>query len=89
VRSIAGQTVFIRRARGYVPDPIPLPVEMPPALGLGGELKATFCLTRGREAFVSQHLGDLDSAATLSAYRETLFHFCRLLDVRPTLSIAV
>ena len=88
VRSIAGQTVFIRRARGYVPDPIPLPVEMPPALGLGGELKATFCLTRGREAFVSQHLGDLDSAATLSAYRETLFHFCRLLDVRPTLCIA-
>ncbi len=88
VRQVAKQTVYIRRARGYVPDPIALPFDAPSLLGLGGDLKATFCLTRGREAFVSQHLGDLGSPATLRAYHEALDHLCRLLDVRPTMAVA-
>ncbi len=88
LRLVAGQGMLIRRARGLVPEPIELPVELPPLLGLGGDLKATLCLTRGREAFVSQHLGELGSVESVRVYRETLAHFCRLLAVRPEAVVA-
>ncbi len=51
--------LFLRRARGYVPRPIWLAQSGPAVLGVGGELKTTFCLTRKNEAFVSQHIGDM------------------------------
>ena len=64
----AAAPFFYRRARGYVPRPVMLPeawgTDLPCVLGAGGELKATLCLTRGNEAFVSQHVGDLENAPT-------------------------
>ncbi len=80
---IAGAPTFIRRARGYVPEPIDLGAEGPNVLAAGAFLKATVCVTRGREAFVSQHVGDLDTAETIKFYRETAGHLLDLLDVRP------
>lgn len=65
----------LRRARGYAPAPIALPPgfeDSPPILAMGGELKSTFCLLRAGEAILSQHLGDLENAAALSAYKDTL-----------------
>jgi hydrogenase maturation protein HypF len=82
-RVVAGAPIFLRRARGYVPDPVRLPVEVPPVVALGGHLKATVCFTRGREAFVSQHVGDLDDAATRRFLDETLDHLGRTLEVTP------
>ncbi|SEH35317.1 hydrogenase maturation protein HypF [Magnetospirillum fulvum] len=79
----AGGPVFLRRARGFVPDPIDLGGDGPCVLGVGAHLKATVTLTRGREAFVSQHIGDLDTAETLRFYRETIAHLARVLDVSP------
>jgi len=79
----AGGPVFLRRARGFVPDPIDLGEDGPCVLGVGAHLKATVTLTRGREAFVSQHIGDLDTAETLRFYRETIAHLTRVLDVTP------
>jgi len=79
----AGGPVFLRRGRGFVPDPIDLGEDGPCVLGVGAHLKATVTLTRGREAFVSQHIGDLDTAATLRFYRETIAHLSRILDVSP------
>ena len=58
---IAGAPALLRRARGFVPDPIELPADGPDVLALGGHLKSTVTITRGREAFVSQHIGDLDT----------------------------
>lgn len=77
------QPFFIRRARGFVPEPIELSEELPPILGLGGHLKNTFCITRDKEAFVSQHIGDLNNAASIRAYQDSLVHLLKLLGVTP------
>lgn len=76
---------FIRRARGYTPRAIKLARSGPSVLALGGWFKNTVCLTRGDEAFVSQHVGDLDNATTCTFLDETVAHLERILDVRPAL----
>ena len=73
---------FIRRARGYVPEPIQLAHPIPSTLGLGGHLKNTFCITRHDEAFVSQHIGHLTHKATIEFFHETLNDWVRLLDIK-------
>lgn len=83
LRMVAGKTLFIRRARGYVPEPIVLSEDLPCTLALGGHLKNTFCLTRGKEAFVSQHIGNLTQAATIQSLHACLNHWQRLLGVTP------
>ncbi len=74
---------FIRRARGYTPRRIELPFSGPPVLACGAWLKNTVCLTRGNEAFVSQHIGDLDHAGTRRMLDETIGYLTDLLDVQP------
>jgi hydrogenase maturation protein HypF len=83
VRSERGAPAFIRRARGYTPAPIRLPEAGPPALAAGAYLKNAVCVTRGDEAFLSQHVGDLDNAPTARALEETALHLMRVLDVEP------
>jgi len=73
----------LRRSRGYAPDPILLPWEAPPILATGAELKNTFCLTRGRYAFVSHHIGDLENYETLQSFENSIVHFERLFRLRP------
>ena len=74
---------FIRRARGYTPGAIALADDAPPVLACGPYLKATVCATRGAEAFVSQHVGDLDNRATCLALEEAAEHLLKIIDVRP------
>ncbi|MDQ7831180.1 MAG: carbamoyltransferase HypF [Desulfovibrionaceae bacterium] len=75
---------FLRRARGYVPSPVRLPVTGPCVLGTGPHLKCTLCLTKADQAFVSQHIGDMENLATLAFYREMLTHLQDILRVTPT-----
>jgi len=82
-----GAAFFIRRSRGFVPEPIDLGNDGPAVLGVGGQLKATLCVTRGREAFVSQHVGDLGSAATLRFYHETAQRILAMLGTKPALAV--
>lgn len=82
-RVIAGAPVYLRRGRGVTPEPIQLPAEIPPTLAFGAELKAAVCVTRGAEAFLAQHVGDLDDAATRRFHAETARHLCAILDVNP------
>jgi hydrogenase maturation protein HypF len=84
---IAGGPVFIRRSRGFVPNPIALGQDGPSVLALGGHLKATLCVTRGREAFVSQHVGDLDTPATIRFYEETALRMLAMLGVTPEIVV--
>lgn len=78
-----GIPLVIRRARGYVPRPIELGAEMPQVLACGGDLKSTFCVTKGNLAMLSQHLGDLENAPSLDHYMRTVDHFLRFFDARP------
>ncbi len=87
VRVADGAPAFLRRARGYVPLPIPLADDGPSVLALGAHLKNAVCLLRGREAFVSQHIGSLDNAATLAFLEETVAHLLAVLDVKPALIV--
>lgn len=88
VRMIGGAPSFIRRARGFVPEPIALAEDGPCVLALGAHLKATVTLTRGREAFVSQHIGDLDTVETAKFFAETVQHLTSILDVRPEMAVS-
>lgn len=83
MRKTAGAPAFLRRARGFVPAPIKLSRPQPPTLAVGGHLKNAVCVTRGDEAFLSQHIGDLDNAATLVFFEETVAHLLHVLDVTP------
>ncbi len=84
LRITAGGEQFFRRSRGYAPEPIPLAFDLPvPLLACGGHLKNTFCLGKGRQAFVSHHIGDLENLETLTSFREGIEHFERLFDIYP------
>lgn len=74
---------FLRRSRGYAPDPVQLPFEVPPLLAAGPELKNTFCLTRERYAFLSHHIGDMENYETLRSFEDGVTHFERLFRIRP------
>ncbi|MCB8936943.1 MAG: carbamoyltransferase HypF [Ardenticatenaceae bacterium] len=79
------QTMPIRRSRGYAPFPVQLPWEIPPTLATGGELKNTFCLSNGRFAFLSHHIGDMENYETLQSFRSGVAHFEQLFRVQPAL----
>ncbi len=85
MRVIDGAPAYLRRARGACPAPIKLSRPMRPVLGLGGHLKTTVCAIRGDEAYLSQHIGDLDNAETYRFYKETAAHLVDILEVEPEL----
>ena len=75
--------VLFRRARGFTPSPIDLPASGPCVLGVGPEQKNTICLTKGAQAFVSQHIGDLHNLETLAFFEQSISHLQGILQVRP------
>ncbi|RDI43417.1 carbamoyltransferase HypF [Aquicella lusitana] len=83
IRIIHDHPVFIRRARGFVPEPVKLPQDTPSVLAVGGYLKNTVCVTRRNEAFVSQHIGDLKNAETVAFFHETIKRLVTYLNVKP------
>jgi len=83
VRIANGKTRQLRRSRGFVPVPVFLKEEQPPILAVGGELKNTVCIVRGAHAFLSQHIGDLENAASYKFFGEAVGHFKNLLEIEP------
>jgi hydrogenase maturation protein HypF len=78
----------LRRSRGYAPRPIALPLECPlPLLALGGQMKVTFALGRGRQAFLSHHLGDLDHYEAYRAFVRDVDLYEQLFAVRPEILV--
>ena len=74
---------FLRRARGFTPLAMPLDARGPAVLAFGPHFKATLCLARGSEAFLSQHIGGLDNPAACVALDEAAAHLQTILSVRP------
>ncbi|MEN1720110.1 hypothetical protein AAIH56_35045, partial [Pseudomonas aeruginosa] len=77
---------MLRRSRGYVPDALALPPgfkNVPPVLCLGADLKNTFCLVRGEQAVLSQHLGDLSDDGIQMQWREALRLMQNIYDFTP------
>ncbi len=91
VRVMGGRARVLRRARGFAPGPIRLPVGFeaaPTVLAYGGEQKATFCLLREGEAVLSQHQGNLGDARTFAEYQESLELYARLFAHVPSTLVA-
>ncbi len=83
VRVANTQAIQVRRSRGFVPAPILLHKETPAVLALGGELKNTICFAKGRQAFLSQHIGDLENLAGYKFLLEAIGHFSKVLEIDP------
>jgi hydrogenase maturation protein HypF len=73
----------VRRARGFVPDPVPLLDDGPAILAVGAELKNAVCLVRAGLAHLSPHVGDLSSLAARRCFEEAIAKLSALLGVRP------
>ena len=83
VRRVDNATRFVRRSRGYVPVPVFLKDNVPQILACGAELKNCVCLTKGKNAFLSQHIGDLENLETYRFLESTVRHMKRILDIDP------
>ncbi|MBM7457107.1 hydrogenase maturation protein HypF [Oceanisphaera litoralis] len=81
---VAGRPRLVRRARGYVPDPVKLPAGLNGSvLALGADLKNSLCVTGHGQAVLSAHIGDLSSPACLDALRQQLDGLPGLLGMAP------
>lgn len=85
VRVVCGHEQILRRARGYAPLPIRLPRSLPTLLAVGAHLKNTVALSSGMNIFVSQHLGDLESAQAYDAFCKAATDLPNLYDIAPAL----
>lgn len=83
VRMIDQDEMPIRRSRGYAPLPVALPVPVAPTLAVGADLKNTLAVAEGKYAWLSQHIGDMDDLATLSAFDAAERHLQELTGVAP------
>jgi hydrogenase maturation protein HypF len=83
VRVVRGAAMPIRRSRGYAPYPVALPFAVPPILAVGAELKATCAVAQDRDAWLSQHLGDMATVETLQAFERASGHLLDLFGIAP------
>lgn len=84
---VEDQPYFLRRARGYAPNPIRLGQSAPQLLAVGPQMKNTFCLTRDRYAFLSHHIGDLDDWETFQDFQREIDHYQHLFRVKPEIIV--
>jgi hydrogenase maturation protein HypF len=77
----------MRRARGFVPTVIDLPVDGPPVLAVGGHERNTVCLAAAGKAVLSQHVGDLEHAESATFFAEAVAHLSELVGAKPELVV--
>ncbi|PKO23115.1 MAG: hypothetical protein CVU38_05690 [Chloroflexi bacterium HGW-Chloroflexi-1] len=80
---VQGAPRLLRRARGYAPLPVLLPEAVPTILAVGAHQKNTVALSVGRQAFISQHIGDLETPEALAAFERVIADFLRLYEATP------
>lgn len=82
VRIFDDKLFFLRRARGYAPEPVSLNFQLEEILAVGAELKSTFAFSKGADVYISHHLGDLENFETLKAFEEGIKDFQNLFDLK-------
>jgi len=87
VRLSRGRQSVIRMARGYAPAAIRVSDDLPPLLAVGGHLKSTVAIALGHQVFLSQHIGDLDSAEARRAFENAIDDLCRLYRFHPQMVV--
>jgi hydrogenase maturation protein HypF len=84
VRVVEDRPILLRRSRGYAPIPLRIPIPLrDPVLAVGPHLKNTFTLAHADDAYVSQHIGDLENLETLDHFHESLARFRALFRIEP------
>ncbi len=86
-RVILGTEQLIRRARGYAPLPLLAPRDLPPALAVGGHLKNCVAVSKGRGVFLSQHIGDIETAQSCNAFHKVVADLRALYQVDPKIVV--
>ena len=85
VRVMMGREMVVRRARGFAPLPVSMPCELPPTLAVGAHLKNSVVLSAGRNAFISQHIGDLETGGAYGAFQRVIRSLEDLYEIKPGL----
>ena len=85
VRFIADKERIFRRSRGYVPAPVRTSLDTDGIIAFGAELTNCFCVGKTQNAYISQHIGDLQGIETVQFYEETISRFISLFRIRPSL----
>ena len=83
IRVVNGQEAFIRRSRGFVPEPVELPFEVEAAAGAGAEMNSTITLAKGKLAYISQYIGNTSHVETFRYHNEVFDHLVRLTGIEP------
>jgi len=84
-RVVCHREMVLRRARGYAPLPVRMKEPLPSVLAVGAHLKNTVALNVGRDVFISQHIGDLETTMALAAFHQTVADLPRLYEAQPEL----
>jgi hydrogenase maturation protein HypF len=81
----AGKPRLIRRARGFVPRPVMLAREHQPVLALGPHIKSTVCIIKNNQAFMSPHIGDMETPQARDFFHENISLLKKITDCSPAL----
>jgi len=83
IRVVNGHKAFIRRSRGFVPEPVELPFEVEASAGMGAEMNSTVTLVKGKLAYISQYIGNTSHVETFRYYSEVFEHLVKLTGIEP------
>jgi len=81
IRVIDGKPAFTRRSRGYVPDPINIPIQKGIAISLGAELRNAAAIATNGKVFMTQYLGDITSLEGLEFEKDAIQTMRDLLNI--------
>ena len=85
VSVVLDREMLLRRARGYAPLPILSRSNLKNSVSVGGHLKNTIAISKGKQVFLSQHIGDLETVESFNTFKKTLTDFEKLYNVTPEL----
>ncbi len=88
VRHVAGQMQPVRRSRGYVPQPVALPMIVTPMVAVGGEIKAAAAVAHGQRAWLTQHIGDVENLETLAMLARSVAMLRDLQRIEPEVVVS-